>query len=94
MDYLLENKVVPVLVTKADDLESQQGGATLGFINDTIRKLGAEYGVPMMDFHAATRNVPDFGLHWEGNENFHMSAEGSDLRIMLTLHTLTALTSK
>ncbi len=94
VDYLLENKVVPVLVTKADDLEAQQGGATPGFINDTIRKLGAEYGVPVMDFHAATRTLPDFGMRWEGNENFHMSPEGSDLRIVLTLQTLTALTSK
>jgi hypothetical protein len=94
IDYLLENNVVPVLVTKADDLEHQQGGARLGTINNTIRALGKDYGLPVMDFHAATRNLPDFGMRWEGNENFHMNAAGSDMRILLTLHTLAALTSK
>ena len=94
IDYLLENKVLPVLVTKADDLESQQGGAAPNFINDAVRKLGAEYGVPVIDFYAATRNLPDHGLRNEGNENFHMRPEGSDLRVLLTLQTLTAITSK
>ncbi len=94
LDYLLANKVLPVLVTKADDLENQQGGAKPGHINDTIRALGKEYGLPVMDFHAATRALPDFGMRWEGNENFHMNAAGSDMRILLTLHTLAALTSK
>jgi hypothetical protein len=32
-------------------------------------------------------------MRWEGNENFHMSAAGSDLRILLTLHTLAAVTT-
>jgi hypothetical protein len=91
IERLISNKVLPVLVTKADDLESQQGGAPAGFINDVVRKLGKEYGVPVIDFWAATRNLPDYGMRWEGNENFHMSAAGSDLRILLTLHTLAAL---
>ncbi len=94
VDDLLKRKVLPVLVTKADDLDSQQGGATPGFINDTIRRLGAEYGVPVIDFWAATRSLPNLGMRWEGNENFHMSAEGSDTRILLTLQVLDGLTRK
>ena len=58
-----------------------------------VRRLGKEYGVPVIDFWAATRGLPDFGMRWEGNENFHMSAAGSDLRILLTLHTLAAVTT-
>ena len=81
IDDLLKRKVLPVLVTKADDLDSQQGGAAPGFINDTIRRLGTEYGVPVIDFWAATRSLPNFGMRVEGNENFHMSADGSDTRI-------------
>jgi hypothetical protein len=91
IERLLTSKVLPVLVTKADDLESQQGGAPAGFINDVVRKLGKEYSVPVIDLWAATRSLPDYGMRWEGNENFHMTAAGSDLRILLTLHTLAAV---
>ncbi len=94
IDELLKRKVLPVLVTKADDLDSQQGGAAPGYINDTIRKLGAEYGVPVIDFWAATRSLPNFGMRVEGNENFHMTAAGSDTRILLTLQVLNALVRK
>lgn len=93
IERLLARKVLPVLVTKADDLESQQGGAPVGYLNDVVRKLGKEYDVPVIDFWAATRTLPNHGMRWEGNENFHMSAAGSDLRILLTLHTLAALTA-
>jgi hypothetical protein len=84
-------KVVPVLVTKADDLESQEGNAPPGFINDVVRRLGREYSVPVIDFWAATRNLPDYGMRWEGNENFHMRPEGSDTRMLLTLQALDAI---
>jgi hypothetical protein len=87
----LAAKTVPVLVTKADDLESQESGAPPAYINDVVRKLGREFGVPVIDFWQATRTLPDFGMRWEGNENFHMRPEGSDLRILLTLHTLDAI---
>lgn len=92
--YALQLKVLPVPVTKPDDLESQQGGAPPGFINDAVRRLGQEYGVPVIDFWSATRNLKDYGMRWEGNgnQNFHMVAEGSDLRIQLTLQTLAAIT--
>jgi hypothetical protein len=93
IERLISKNVLPVLVTKADDLESQQGGAPAGFINDVVRRLGKEYAVPVIDFWAATRSLPDYGMRWEGNENFHMSAAGSDLRILLTLHTLAAVTT-
>ncbi len=94
LEYLIKQSVLPVLVTKADDLELQQGGAPAGAINAIIRKLGSEYGVPVMDFYAATRVLPKFGMRDEGNENFHMSAEGSDTRILLTLQVLDAVTKK
>jgi hypothetical protein len=94
IDYLIKQSVLPVLVTKADDLELQQGGAPAGAINTIVRKLGAEYGLPVIDFYAATRGLPKFGMRDEGNENFHMSAEGSDTRILLTLQVLDAVMRK
>ena len=84
--------MLPVLVTKADDLETHSK-ARSGHINSVIRKLGAEYGVPVMDFWAATRNLPGYGLRNEGNDNFHMTPAGSDARILATLQFLHALTN-
>jgi hypothetical protein len=92
IERAIERKVVPILVTKADDLESQQAGAPPGAINDAVRRLGQHYGVPVIDFWQATRALPEFGMRWEGNENFHMSPAGSDLRIVLSLQALDALT--
>ncbi|HEY3289069.1 MAG TPA: SGNH/GDSL hydrolase family protein [Anaerolineae bacterium] len=91
IEYTLNANVLPVLVTKADDLETHSK-APSGTINGIIRALGAEYGVPVMDFYVATRGLPGYGLRNEGNDNFHMTPAGSDARILATLQTLYALT--
>jgi hypothetical protein len=93
VEYALKAGVVPVLVTKADDLESQ-AGATSGYIDDVIRKLGKEYNVPVLDFWAATRGLPNYGLIDEGNQDFHMTPAGSDTRIQATLQTLAAISGR
>jgi hypothetical protein len=92
IEYVLQEKAVPILMTKADDLESQEGKAPPGHINGVVKKLGAEYGIPVIDFWRASRGLPNFGMRQEGNENFHMSPAGSDLRLLLTLQTLDAIT--
>jgi len=91
VEYTLAADVLPVLVTKADDLETHSK-APSGYVNGIIRKLGVEYGVPVLDFWAATRSLPGYGLRNEGNDNFHMTPAGSDTRILATLQTLYALT--
>ncbi|MCL4504875.1 MAG: SGNH/GDSL hydrolase family protein [Chloroflexi bacterium] len=93
IDYTLNAGVLPVLVTKADDLETHSK-APSGAINAIIRRLGKAYGVPVMDFWAATRSLPGYGLRNEGNDNFHMTPAGSDTRILATLQTLYALTHR
>lgn len=104
IDTALAANALPVLVTKADDLESTQGGAPSGTINAIIRRLGAEYQLPVMDFALAARRLPDQGLAEEGREvagrgvvyaaasRFHLNGYGMDMRILLTLATLNALT--
>ncbi len=47
-----------------------------------------------MDFWQATRSLPGYGLRNEGNDNFHMTPAGSDLRVLMTLQTLEAITRK
>jgi hypothetical protein len=82
--------VLPVLVTKADDLEARSG-APSGYINDVIRRLASEYNVPLLDFWQATRTLPNNGLIDEGGLNFHLSPAGRDLHMIATLQTLNAI---
>lgn len=105
IDYALSQNVLAVLVTKADDMESWQGGAPIGYINDTIRRLAQEYELPLLDFFAATRTLPvvpnpelphrplmQYGLHDEWGYYFHLTEDGYALRILTTLQTLDAVT--
>ena len=94
VSYALEKGVLPVLITKADALESQEGDASPGYINDVIRNVGAELGLPVMDFWQATRNLPNYGLIDEGNSDFHLAPGGSDLHLLMTLQTLDAIWRK
>jgi hypothetical protein len=93
VEHALSKGVLPVLVTKADDIETASG-APSGYINDIIRKLAKEYGVPLLDFYAATRNLPNTGLIDEGDKDFHQSYAGMDRRILTTLQTLAAITGR
>ncbi len=94
IDYALQYNVVPVLMTKADLLESQQGGASVEFINNTVRRVGAEYGLPVIDFALAVKGLPNGGLVEERNTDgksiqpFHINEEAMDARIVMTLQTL------
>lgn len=105
IEYAISQSVLPVLVTKADELESLQGGAPINHINETIRKLAGEYQLPMIDFFAATRPLPvipnpelpkrpftQYGLQDEWGYYFHLTEVGFDLRVRSTLLMLDALT--
>ena len=52
--------VVPILATKADDVE---GGDR---INPIIRRLAAEYKMPLWDFWLAAQQLPNGGLNENG----------------------------
>jgi hypothetical protein len=82
--------VLPVLVTKADDLEARSG-APSSYINNIIRQLAKEYSVPLLDLWQATRTLPNNGLIDEGGLNFHLSPAGRDLHLVATLQTLDAI---
>jgi hypothetical protein len=93
IEHALAKGVLPVLVTKADDIETASGAST-GAINDVVRKLAKEYDVPLLDFYAATRDLPNNGLLDEGDKDFHLSYAGMDRRILTTLQTLAAITGR
>lgn len=91
IQHALSKSVLPVLLTKADDLESRDGGAPPQFINDVVRRLAREYGVPLIDLWLATRALPNNGLLDEGDLDFHLSPAGMDLHVRLTLEVLDAI---
>ena len=91
--------------TKADEMEQYQGGAPMGYINDVIRKLAAEYQLPWVDFFAATRPLPTLpnpklpdrpfvqhGLQDEWGYYFHLTEEGRTLKLVCMLQMLDVLT--
>jgi hypothetical protein len=94
VDYTVKVGVLPVLMTKADALESQEGSAPVETINNVIRSVGREYGVPVIDFWLATRSLTNYGLAEVRNSAqqltnpFHLNEEGMDTRILMTLQTL------
>ncbi len=90
IEHALQKGVLPVAVTKADDIETASG-ASSGYLNGIIRKLAAEYQIPLLDFYAATRGLPNFGLIDEGDKDFHLSYAGMDRRMLATLQTLAVI---
>ena len=50
--------------------------------------------MPLLDFYAATRDLPNFGLLDEGDKDFHLSYAGMDRRMLTTLQTLAAISGK
>ena len=60
LDYLIAQGVLPVLATKADNLEGN------GSINATIARLAAEYDLPLWNYWRATQPLPKHGLQPDG----------------------------
>lgn len=64
LDRILETGAVPIIATKADNLEGDNS------INATVAKLAYEYDIPMWNFWAAVQPLPDHGLSDDG---FHLT---------------------
>ena len=60
IEYTLAQGIVPILVTKADNLEGNET------INSTIAKLAVEYRVPVWNFWVAVQSLPGHGLQDDG----------------------------
>lgn len=61
IEYTLEQGIIPILVTKADNLEGDES------INLTIAQLAVEYHLPVWNFWAAVQSIPDQGLQEDGS---------------------------
>ena len=64
LDYIISQGAVPVLATKADNLEGDHK------INAVIAKLAWEYDIPLWNFWAAVQPLPGQGL---SEDKFHLT---------------------
>jgi lysophospholipase L1-like esterase len=60
LDALIDQGVVPILATKADNVEGDHA------INQTIARLAVEYDLPVWNFWLAVKDLPDGGLQEDG----------------------------
>jgi hypothetical protein len=73
VEHTLAQGIIPVLITKADDLESTENTAPPGYINSIIAQLSGEYRVPLLDLRQAVAPLPNRGLLPDG---FHYNYPG------------------
>ena len=60
IEYTLKQGIIPILVTKADNVEGDES------INLIIAQLAVEYHLPLWNFWAAVQSLPDHGLQADG----------------------------
>jgi hypothetical protein len=60
IEFSIENGVVPILSTKADNEEGN------GIVNATIARLAYEYDIPLWNYWLAVQPLPDHGLQEDG----------------------------
>ncbi|MAT43318.1 MAG: hypothetical protein CL609_13340 [Anaerolineaceae bacterium] len=82
LDYLIEHGVVPILATKADNVEGDHS------LNYTTAKLAYEYDLPLWNFWLAAQSLPNHGMDAERNDGFHISYEAWTTRSYTALMTL------
>lgn len=56
IEYSIEQGVIPILSTKADNLEGDES------INATIARLAVEYDIPLINYWRSLQDLPDKGL--------------------------------
>jgi hypothetical protein len=64
LDYTISQGVVPILATKADNLEGENQ------INKVLARLAWEYDIPLWNFWASVQTIPNKGLTADG---FHLT---------------------
>ena len=97
IEYTMKQGIVPVLITKADDLEFTEDKGPSGFINGVIVRLSQEYDVPLLNLRQAVDPLPNRGCKPDG---FHYNTPpdgqsanftGDHLNYGFNMRNLTAL---
>jgi hypothetical protein len=85
LDTLIEEGVVPILATKADNVEGDHS------LNYTTAKLAYEYNLPLWNFWKAAQALPNKGMDIERDDGFHISTLAWSERSFTALRTLAHL---
>jgi hypothetical protein len=81
IEYALAHGVVPVLATKADNMEGDNS------INLTTAKLAYSYDLPLWNFWLAVQPLPDHGID-PTRDGFHISVDAWNVRSFTALQVL------
>jgi hypothetical protein len=73
--YTIQRGIIPVLITKADDLECRDNNAPCGFINSKIATIASQYQVPLLNLRQIVERLPNGGCTGDG---FHYNFPPGD----------------
>jgi hypothetical protein len=82
VDFSLENGVIPVLMTKADNIEEDN------LLNEAIAQVAYDYDIPLLNTWAAVQYLPNHGLQDDG---IYLTPDAWDERTFTALITLDRL---
>lgn len=83
IDYSISKGVLPVLATKADNVEGDNS------MNLTVAQLAYEYDIPMWNFWRAVQPLVDHGIDWaRDSEGFHITVPAWNMRSFSALQVL------
>lgn len=84
IEYYIDNGVVPILSTKADNVEGDHR------INLATAQLAYEYHIPLWNFWLAVQGMPNHGID-PNRDGFHISYEAWTVRSFTALQALDAV---
>lgn len=84
VDFAIERGVVPILITKADNVEGDNS------INRATAQIAYDYDIPLWNFWRAAQALPNQGMDMERNDGFHISVAGWNERSFTGLEVLDA----
>jgi hypothetical protein len=82
VDFCLEHGIIPVLMTKADNIEQDY------LLNESIAQVAYDYDVPLLNTWAAVQYLPNKGLEADG---IYLTPAAWDERAFTALITLDAV---
>jgi Tol biopolymer transport system component len=85
LDFFIARGVVPVLATKADNMEGDDS------LNLTTAKLALEYDLPLWNFWRAVQPLPNHGMDSSRPDGFHISVDAWQVRSSTALQALDAV---
>jgi hypothetical protein len=88
VEYTISQGAVPVLATKADNVEGDHS------INRATAQVAYEYDLPLWNFWLAVQPLTDHGIDWaRDSDGFHLTVESWNVRSYTALQVLDALRS-